>query len=216
MKDNIKTHKRELSLLLTATLLGLLIVIQAKSFEDVSDVISRNSRSDVFREIQILKKTNDDLNDEIADLQNQLEKVSNNQDALESVREEIEKYRILTGRLDVSGPGINLKIEGNVEALWLTDIVNELFEAGAEAVSVNSIRLTNSTTGFDTIPSGQIVLSSVILSHPYTIEAIGDKTVLEEALIQPTGIVERMNRGLEGIQVLVEQKDFIKMGKILE
>ncbi|HMR01328.1 MAG TPA: DUF881 domain-containing protein, partial [Candidatus Gracilibacteria bacterium] len=156
---NIK--KREVSMLLTAVLLGFLIVLQARSFEDVSDVINRNNRSDVFREIQILKDTNDQLRDEIDDLEDQLVKVSNNQDALESVREEIDQYEALTGKIDVSGPGVHVQISGDIQALWLTDMVNELLSAGAEAVSVNSIRLTNKTTGFDTIPSGQIMVNSV-------------------------------------------------------
>lgn len=107
-------------------MLGFLIAQQARSFQDVGDVINRNNRADVFREIQILKDTNDDLRREIDGLEIQLEKVSNNQDALASVREEISEYEALTGRVDISGPGIHLEIQGDVKALWLTDIVNEL------------------------------------------------------------------------------------------
>lgn len=89
------------------------------------------------------------------------------------------------------------------------------FSAGAEAVSVNSVRLTNKTIGFDTIPSSQIMLNSVILTQPYTIEAIGDKDVLDEALSQPEGIIDRMQRGLSGVQVTLLQKDVIDMQKVL-
>lgn len=210
---NIK--KREVSMLLTAVLLGFLIVLQARSFEDVSDVINRNNRSDVFREIQILKDTNDQLRDEIDDLEDQLVKVSNNQDALESVREEIDQYEALTGKIDVSGPGVHVQISGDIQALWLTDMVNELLSAGAEAVSVNSIRLTNKTTGFDTIPSGQIMVNSVILNEPYTIEAIGERAVLENALIQSEGIIERLQRSVNGVEVVVEQRDVVTMEKVL-
>lgn len=215
MKHLQKIRKREVSILLTAVLLGFLIALQARSFEDVSDVINRNNRSDVFREIQILKDTNDQLRKEIDDLEDQLVKVSNNQDALESVREEIDQYEALTGRIDVSGPGLHVQLSGDIQALWLTDMVNELLSAGAEAVSVNSIRLTNKTTGFDTIPSGQIMLNSVILNEPYTIEAIGERAVLEEALIQPEGIIERLQRSVNGVDVVVEQRDIVTMEKVL-
>jgi uncharacterized protein YlxW (UPF0749 family) len=209
-----KLKKNELSILLTAVVLGILIAIQAQSFQDVSDVITRNSRSDVFREIQILKDTNDDLEDEIDELEGQLDKITNNQEALDSVREEIEKYEKLTGRVDVSGPGINVKIDGDLKSLWLIDVVNELFTAGAEAVSVNSIRLTNNAIGFDTIPNGQILLNGVILNQPYTVEAIGDKEVLEEALNQPQGIVDRMTQSLDGVVIVVTQKDLVEMEKV--
>lgn len=210
-----KLKKNELSILLTASLLGLLIVIQARSFEEVSDVISRNTRADVFREIQILKTTNEDLEDEIKDLEGQLGKISNNQEALASVQEEISKYRILTGRTDISGPGITVKINGDVKAIWLIDTVNELFTAGAEAVSVNSIRLTNKTIGFDTIPNGQILFNGVILNKPYVISAIGERTVLKDALNQPEGIIDRMNRTIGDVLIELTENDFLKMEKVL-
>ncbi len=210
-----KLKNNQLSILLTAVALGILIVVQARSYEEVSDVISRNTRADVFREIQILKTTNETLGDEIDDLQEQLDKISNNQEALDSVKAEIEKYRILTGRVDVSGPGVTMKIDGEIKAIWLTDIVNELFSAGAEAVSVNSIRLTNKTIGFDTIPNGQILLNGVILNKPYEISAIGEKTVLKEALEQPEGIIERMNRSVNDAVIELVEKDFIKMEKVI-
>jgi len=133
---------------------------------------------------------------------------------LQSVMDEIKKYEFIGGMMDVSGPGVSVIISEKVKALWLTDIVNELFSAGAEAVSINSIRLTNSTTGFDTIPSGQIMLNSVILNVPYKIEAIGDRKVLNQALSQPEGILERMQKLLDGVQVQVEEKDLIIMSKV--
>lgn len=210
-----KLKNNQLSILLTAVALGILIVVQARSYEEVSDVISRNTRSDVFREIQILKTTNETLGDEIDDLQEQLDKISNNQEALDSVKTEIEKYRILTGRVDISGPGVTMKIDGDIKAIWLTDIVNELFSAGAESVSVNSIRLTNNTIGFDTIPNGQILLNGVILNKPYEISAVGEKSVLKEALEQPEGIIERMNRSINDAVIELVEKDFLKMEKVI-
>lgn len=210
-----KIKRNQLFILLTAVLLGFLIALQAKSFSDVSDVISRNSRADVFRELQILKSTNEGLADEIKALEIQLEKLSNNQDALDSITEEIEKYKILTGRMDISGPGISFKVSGGIKDIWLTDIVNELLSAGAEAVSVNSIRLTNKTIGFDTIPNGQILLNGVILSEPYTIEAIGDRKVLNGALSQPRGIIERIRQNIDGVVIELEEKDLVTMKKVV-
>lgn len=210
-----KIQKNELSILLTAVVLGLLIAVQARSFEDVSDVISRNTRSDIFREIQILKKTNETLLDETFELAEQLDNISNNQEALDSVKAEIEKYLIITGRVNVAGPGVKVKMNGDIKGIWLTDIVNELFTAGAEAVSVNSIRLTNQTIGFDTIPSGQILLNGVILNKPYVVTAIGDRNVLKEALEQPEGIIERMNRNIADAVIELSQEDLIEMDKVI-
>jgi len=61
-------RKRELSILLTAILVGVLIIMQGKSFTSLDQVTNREARTDIFREIQILKNTNDNLNDEVKDL----------------------------------------------------------------------------------------------------------------------------------------------------
>ncbi len=211
----LPVKKRELSILLTSILVGFLILLQARSFTDFTDTIGRDTRADVFREIQILKKTNENLEQEIADLEFQLANNSDKQQALEALKKEIANYNILTGRVAVTGPGVSLEINGNVPALWLVDITNELFSAGAEAVSVNSIRLTNTTNGFDTIPNGQLLLNGVILKQPYHFEAIGDKKTLQEALQQPQGILDRLSQSVKGVEVKLEQKDVVGMEKVL-
>lgn len=203
-------RKNQLSILITAVLLGFLIMLQANSFSDVSDVLNRNTRTDVFKEIQVLKTTNEKLADEIKNLETQLGKISNNQGALEGVRDQIKEYTLLAGKTEVSGPGVEIQINGQIKALWLIDTLNELLSAGAEAISVNSIRLTNNANGFDTIPNGQILLNSVILNEPYVIEAIGDKSVILSALNQPQGILERIKQ-LNNVEVSASGKDLIMM-----
>lgn len=207
--------KHQLSILLTATLLGILIIIQSRSFQGFSDVLSRNSRTDIFHELQILKQTNDNLRSEVGSLEEQIDRLSNNQETLDAIRSEVEKYELLTGRTNVSGPGVRMELRGNVRAIWLTDIVNELFSAGAEAVSVNSVRLTEKTSGFDTIPSGQIVLNGAPLQAPYVFSAIGDRQVLKAALQQPQGILERLSASERGIETVLEEKDLVTMERVL-
>lgn len=207
--------KRQLSILITSILAGILIIMQGKAFTGINQSTRRESRTDVFREIQILKNTNDNLDDEVKDLEDQLNKTSGQQDALQAVAKDIEKYQLVSGQKNITGAGIAMNINGGVKAIWLTDAVNELYSAGAEAVSVNGIRLTDQTSGFDTIPNGQILLNSVILKPPYLIEAIGDKKTLADALNQPQGIIQRMKESLGDIQIELQQKDTVKMEKVL-
>jgi uncharacterized protein YlxW (UPF0749 family) len=207
--------KRQLSILVTSILVGILIIMQGKSFSGVDSVVNRDARTDIFREIQLLKTTNDNLGDEVKDLEDQLAKMSDQENALKAVSNDISKYKIVSGQVNVSGPGIMMNLNTDIKAIWLTDTVNELISAGAEAVSVNGIRLTDLTSGFDTIPNGQIMLNSVILKSPYKIEAIGDKKTLADALGQPQGIIQRMKTALPGVVVEMQQKDLIKMEKVI-
>ncbi len=211
----MKMRERQVTILITSALLGVLIVIQARSFTDLTNIVGRDSRTNIFHEIQILKKTNETLEDETKDLQDQLDKAMDQGKALQGIQEEIEKYTILAGHINISGPGLWLEVGKDLKMIWLTDMVNELFAAGAEAVSINGIRLTDTTNGFDTIPNGQILLNGVILKAPFVFEAIGDKKTLEAALTQPEGILVRLTQSLGAVDYKIEQKDLITMQKLL-
>lgn len=213
MKYRIKYH--DLTIIITGILLGFLVVLQSRSFGGVQDKLARDSRANVFREIQILKTTNENLGEEIADLEVQLAKASDQELALKALQDEIVKDKIIAGHVDVGGPGVELTIKNNLPALWFTDIVNELWSAGAEAISVNDVRLTNSSVGFDTLPNGQISLNGVILTAPYHFRGIGEKKVLSEALSQPGGIVQRIKESVAGAEITIDQKDVIPMEKVL-
>lgn len=210
-----KMKYRDLTIIITGILLGFLVVLQSRSFGTVQDQIGRDSRSNVFREIQILKNTNENLDDEIRDLEDQLAKASNQEDALKGIQEEIKKDKMIAGNLSVTGPGVELAVKNNLPALWFTDIVNELWAAGAEAVSVNNVRITNTTVGFDTLPNGQISLNGVILTAPYHFDAIGDKKTLNEAVSQPGGIIQRMKDNIQNLEITVDQRDVITMEKVI-
>ena len=206
---------RPIALTITGILLGFLFVLQSRSFRDVQEIYSRDTRANIFREIQILKRTNENLQDEINDLESQLTKASDQEQALNLVKDEIKKNRIIAGHMDISGPGIVVTIKKEVPVIWLTDITNELWSAGAEAVSVNNIRITDSTAGFDVLPSGQIAFNSVILSSPYVFQAIGDKKVLEDSLIQRQGVLERLKTNVAGIGITLDTKESIEMQKVI-
>ncbi len=210
-----KVKYRDLTIIITGILLGFLVVLQARSFGDVQDRIARDSQANVFQEIQILKTTNENLGDEITDLEGQLAKASDQEQALNAIQDEIKNDKIIAGEVDVQGPGVELTVKNSLTGIWFTDIVNEMWSAGAEAVSVNNIRLTNATVGFDTLPNGQISLNGVILTAPYHFDAIGDKKTLSEALTQTGGIVQRIKDSVQNADITLDQKDLIQIDKVL-
>src|SRR5258708_1475789 len=104
MKYKIKYH--DLTIIITGILLGFLVVLQTRSFGSVSDRVRRDSLANVFREIQILKNTNENLGDEIIDLEAQFAKASDQEQALKGIQDEIKKDKIIAGQITVSGPGV--------------------------------------------------------------------------------------------------------------
>lgn len=67
----------------------------------------------------------------------------------------------------------------------LKKLVNELRLAGAEAISINDVRIT-SMSDFKDIAPGLIVVNGEHQSSPYVIKAIGDQTYLESGLTLKT------------------------------
>ncbi|MFC1647427.1 DUF881 domain-containing protein [Patescibacteria group bacterium] len=201
-------------LLITGIVLGALVMTQARYFTNYVASVGRDSTENIFRKIQILKTSNDELEEEIISLEKQLEEISTKAEALQSIDKEINKNNLLAGEVDVQGNGIVFEIQNDIKDIWFTDIVNELFASGAQAISVNNIRLTDSSIGFDTLPSGQIMVNGVILNAPYTFAAIGNSTELKAALESSLGLIDRMNASIENFQYVLEEKDLIKMKKV--
>ena len=199
---------------ITGLILGLLVITQAKHFTSYVETISRDSTENVFRRIQILKTSNDELEDEIKTLEKQLEDLNDQAQTFATIEKDIKKNEIIAGATDVFGPGIELVINNDLNAVWFTDLTNELFASGAEAISINNIRLTDSTIGFDELPNGQIMINGVILQPPYTIQAIGDKDALSQILKGPAGILSRMQATFDNLEYQLSQKDRIDMKKV--
>lgn len=127
---------------------------------------------------------------------------------------------VAAGEVAVSGPGLSVTLSdpeapspaataargGSVPITstnTLTDrdvrsVVNELWHDGAEAIAVNGVRLTpTSTVRF----AGQVVLVDFVpITSPYRIEAIGDRDGLAVAFAQST-VASRYQtlRGVQGI-----------------
>lgn len=191
--------------------MGFLLAIQAKSFENVNAILARDGNSNVFQEIQILKHKNVDLDKEITQLESTIDQLENQDSALQAIDEQIKKYRKLTGQNKIFGPGVTVKLDGNITTPWVIDLVNELFSSGAEAVDLNGIRLVNETAGFDTLPQGQILLNGSILSSPYVFNVIGDASVLAVAPGLPGAIFDRLEATFPDIRIEITKKDFIEM-----
>ncbi|MCC6643393.1 DUF881 domain-containing protein [Candidatus Peregrinibacteria bacterium] len=199
--------RRTTWLIATGLLMGALFSFQSKSVTQANNNYNRESRSSIFKEIQIVKKSNQNLSEQISDLEKELVASTDKEKALENINNDIVRMEILTGQRDITGPGVKVEVNGEMEALWFVDMVNELYSAGAEAISVNGIRLVQGSLGFDTIPNGQILLTGEILQAPYTFEAIGDKNVLKNSLNQSGGIIERIIKTNPEYQIQVEDQD---------
>ena len=108
------------------------------------------------------------------------------------------------------GPGIVLTIddpEGKVTSTLLLDALQELRDAGAEAVQIGDVRVVVDTYFTDT-PTG-IEVSGKRVRSPYVITAIGGSATMASAMDIPGGVNESVRR--LGAVSTVDQRETVSI-----
>ena len=104
--------------------------------------------------------------------------------ALEQARKEVRTLGVLAGTVPATGPGIRITVEdpqGELSLNHLLDGIEELRNAGVEAIEINDRVRVIAQTSFDDDPEG-IRVDGVLLKPPYVIDAIGNPDTLAGAL----------------------------------
>ena len=206
--------ERPFALLIVGVLLGAFFIIQARSFEKVTELATRDANSNIFREISALHQSNKDLEKQIIGLEKTLSETKDRSTSLQALEKEILKNRILLGAVDVSGPGVSVTLPKETSVAWMIDLANEFFSLGAEAVSINGIRITYSTLGFESLPQQKILFNGNILRPPYIFEAIGEPSLLFKSLLQPSGFLQRFKQILPKSSPAIDKMEQITMQKV--
>lgn len=120
-------------------------------------------------------------------------------EALVEARRQLEALRVMTGTTPVFGPGITIDIDdpnGVVDSAVLVNAVQELRDAGAEAIQVGDTRVVVDTWFADSDEG--IVAQGRPIGDPIVVRAIGDPDTLAAALSIPGGLAESVRtRGAE-------------------
>jgi uncharacterized protein YlxW (UPF0749 family) len=217
--------KLALSLTAVSIALGFMISLQYKQqlqtrFSGNGFAATDAQQKQLTAELNAVKKTN-------VQAQSQLAKIISNVQAFErnassgnayfqKMQKQLEDERILAGVTPVEGPGITVTLMdgvatgGNVEAYLTHDwdirsVINELFTAGAEAISINGYRVVATSGVFCTGPV--VKVNDHRIGAPFVINAIGDPQTLKSALMIQGGILDSLRaRGIRVSQPQSEQK----------
>lgn len=83
--------ERKISLLVVGLLLGFFVMAQSRSFESANELLLRDSQSNIFQEIKIMREKNKDLNEEVKELELTLIQLADQNSALGVIEEQIQK-----------------------------------------------------------------------------------------------------------------------------
>lgn len=200
------------------------MLMQFKTVEetDITDIENmreaelRKSLSEWKSKYEEVATTLNSTNKKIAEYQ---EKIEKNEAASELISKELEQSNIAVGRTDVTGEGVIVTLndgqEEDIVAGDLINLVNELHYAGAEAISINEVRITNMTEIVDLADYTYISIDGIRLQAPYVVKAIGNQTYLTSVLnMKDSGYVDIYKNALDSDkQVSMIQSQKIQIPK---
>lgn len=169
--------------------LTILICIQMKTVSQNGTTVSVNQQeSELKSQVLKMKEKYENQYAELEKIEKELEQtrkdITSHNEELKSMEEKINEYNKILGMTDVKGKGVIITAQDgtesattfNVNNLIVHDenvlsIVNELKNAGAEAISINGKRVVNSTA--ISCDGNVIVVNGEKISSPIEILAIG-------------------------------------------
>lgn len=200
---------------LTAVLLGVLgfaLVVQVQQTR--GSTLSALRQPDLLRLLDEVTQRSDQLEREASQLEATREDLVSGSDtrraALEAATQREQTQGILAGQLPAEGPGIDLVVSdprGKLTALTMVTIVEELRNAGAEAIQLGDQRIVASSAFVD--GQGGVEVNGTAIEAPYRWLAIGDPDTLVTALNIPGGALAEVKS--QGGSAVASPRDSIEV-----
>ncbi|HET8599617.1 MAG TPA: DUF881 domain-containing protein [Segeticoccus sp.] len=194
-----------------AVLLGFAIVTQVHQTQ--SEGLESLRQADLVSLLDDVTQRSSKLDQELNQLQRTKEQLSQgqgDQTALRAARQRLQSLQILTGTVAAKGPGIQLTIKDRnhrVTAPVVLDAVEELRDAGAEAIQIGPVRVVAST--WFGMSGRKLQVDGVTVDPPYDILVIGDPHTLSAAMDIPGGVSETVRQ--LGAQVSIRQSKRVEI-----
>lgn len=226
----MQKNKIAIILGIVCMVLTISIAVQIRTIENATSTVGTGISDNSGLKDEFLK-SQEEYNTaykKLEEAEKKLEEVRNqatqNSETDSNTEIEIKEDRKLLGLTEVTGQGFIIKLDDNREINGsevlnvsdylvhegdLTYIVNELFNAGADAIAINDQRITSKTS---ILCDGNIIrINGEIVSVPITIQAIGYPERMDYALNRPGGYLEILAN--VGVQVYVQKSEKITLPK---
>lgn len=201
-------RRNQLTIAAVAFVLGLLVVIQLRT-QASGAAFAGLSSQELTVLVANLNDRNDDLRGEIASLERELSTLTANTQrgevSVDELRADLRRVRLYAGIDPATGPGVVITIRGPIDGTGVEDLVNELRNAGAEAIAVGAVRLV---PGVVTVgAAGAVTVDGVPLADPFELSAIGAPDKLTGSLTRSGGIIAQLAATMPEVVVEVTPLD---------
>lgn len=192
--------------------LTIAVSVQYRTIRDANKIIGSNVNSELKTEVLKWKEKYERLYGDLEELEQILEtkrtSATGNDETSKKLQNELRELNALIGTIDVKGEGViitladnrnvtnqTISIVDNISNYLIHDtdlilLVNELKNAGAEAISINDERIINTTS--ITCDGTVILINGNKISSPFTIKAIGSPALILGAIQRTGGLLEEL------------------------
>ncbi len=210
MTASLRDRPSQVTIAAVTTLLGLLIWVQAAGQTGGSELQSKSAQ-ELTALVANQNTENDRLRGEVTILQNQLAELradrASGATSVGQLESDLGRIRAWTGLDPIAGRGVTITINGEIGAAAVDDLLNELRNAGAEAIAIEGIRVI-ARTSVSGVP-GALDVDGVLLRDPFTIRAIGRPETLVGSLTRVGGMIAQLAATNPGAIVEVQPIDTV-------
>jgi len=182
-------------------LLGFAAAVQVRAVRS-DDELTGARRDDLVQLLQTLSAAQDRVSRQLAELEDTRDELqlstNQRQVALEQAQRRLDALLLLSGEVGATGTGVVITIQdpdGSVGAVTLLNAVQELRDAGAEAIEINNVARVVAETWFGSgsaATGSALVVDDRTVRAPYVVEAIGASDTLAKAVEFPGGLADEV------------------------
>lgn len=188
----MSTNAGGIATTIVALFLGLLAVTQVRTQDVYSRSLELETPASLTTLIANVAERNNALREEIFDLrlrtESAREDAASGKGSLTEAQRQLSQLQVFAGRTAVKGQGITVRVDGAFDDKALSDLVNELRNAGAEAIAINSVRV-GPRSWFGVTPDRALTVDAQPIRGPWTVSAVGAPEVMYVAMTRTGGII---------------------------
>ncbi len=204
--------RSQLALAAVTAILGVLVVVQLRSQAGPTGLAQLSSQ-DLTVLVANVNSRNDQLRRETATLERELATLVQNRAkggaSVEEISADLERVRAYAGLDAVGGPGVKIAVRGPIDAAGVEELINELRNAGAEAIGAGGVRVVTGVVAVG--GAGVVEIDGVRLGISFDIDAIGAPDKLTGSLTRSGGVIAQLAATLPAVTLTVTPMDRVEL-----
>jgi uncharacterized protein YlxW (UPF0749 family) len=191
-------------------ILGFLVVVQLRS-QAADQGLAGLSVQELTELVANVTTRNNQLRDEVRSLEQQAEQVAaavaRGDTSAVQIRTDLNRILGWSGVRGISGSGVRIVVNGELPGDAVELLLNELRNAGAEAIAIGAIRVVPGVVVSG--PAGSLIVTGIPLANPMELRAVGSPETLAGSLARAGGPIAQLAARYPEVSIEVLPSDVV-------